>query len=83
MIVLLHENLIQLAGDITLPLHLMSYHQVHHTAMLRAFGGSVIAQNDSIAGRLATQFGLASVTLDGKITRPGSMQVPALKLLQA
>lgn len=43
--------------------------------MVRAFGGLPIAKDDATAAQLVTQFGVACVTLDGKISRPGSMQV--------
>lgn len=69
-------------GDVIIPLDLVSYNEQHHTAMLRLFGGSAVAKNDDVAGRLAYAFGLASVTPDGKITRPGTMQVLALAQVQ-
>lgn len=43
--------------------------------MVRAFGGLVIVKDDATAAKLVTQHGLACITLDGKISRPGSMQV--------
>lgn len=43
--------------------------------MVRAFGGSVIAADDATAAKLVTVHGLACITLDGKVSRPGSMQV--------
>ena len=46
--------------------------------MVRAFGGLVIAKDDESAAKLVTQHKLACVTLDGKISRPGSMQVSPL-----
>ena len=45
--------------------------------MLKTFGGYVIARNGAVAAELAKQ-GLASVTLDGKISHPGSLQVKPL-----
>lgn len=63
------------AGHVVLPLELLQYEPGYHAAMVRAFGGSVIAKDDATAAQLVTQFGLACITLDGKISRPGSMQV--------
>ena len=45
--------------------------------MLKAFGGYLIASNRAVAAELAKQ-GLASVTLDGKVSHPGSLQVKPL-----
>ncbi len=64
-----------LAGSVVIPLELLEYEAAHHGAMVRAFGGSVIAQDDATAAKLVTQHGLPCITLDGKISRPGSMQV--------
>ena len=36
-------------------------------------------KDDATAAKLVTQFGLACITLDGKISRPGSMQVSMSK----
>ena len=63
------------AGDVILPLELLRYEPDHHAAMVRAFGGSVMVKDDATAAQMVTQFGLACITLDGKISRPGSMQV--------
>ncbi len=64
-----------LAGSVIIPLELFEYKAAHHSAMVRAFGGSVVAKDDATAAKLVTQYGLACITLDGKISRPGSMQV--------
>lgn len=69
------------AGSLTLPLELLEYNAEYHTAMVRAFGGSVIAADDATAARLVTEHGLACITLDGKVSRPGSMQVMPPDLL--
>ena len=58
-----------------IPLDLLEYDQAHHAAMVRAFGGLVIARDDDTAAKLVTQHKLACITMDGKISRPGSMQV--------
>ena len=42
--------------------------------MERAVGGMLIAADADTAAELATRHGLASVTLDGRISRPGSLQ---------
>ena len=63
------------AGHVLLPLDLLQYKPDHHAVMVRAFGGSVIVKDDATAAQVVTQFGLACITLDGKINRPGSMQV--------
>ncbi|KAL0033641.1 hypothetical protein WJX79_009327 [Trebouxia sp. C0005] len=63
-----------LAGSVIIPLELFEYDAAYHGAMVRAFGGCVIAQDDATAGQLVTQHGLLCITLDGKISRPGSMQ---------
>ncbi|DBA71518.1 TPA: hypothetical protein ACH3X2_011303 [Trebouxia sp. C0005] len=61
-------------GSVIIPLELFEYDAAYHGAMVRAFGGCVIAQDDATAGQLVTQHGLLCITLDGKISRPGSMQ---------
>lgn len=63
------------AGHVILPLDLFKYQPAHHAAMVRAFGGLVIAKDDATAAQLVSQFGVACITPDGKISRPGSMQV--------
>ena len=62
------------AGEVFCPLDLIRYHQKHHTVMLKTFGGYLIASNGAVAAELAKQ-GLASVTLDGRVSHPGSLQV--------
>ena len=66
------------SGHVNLPVELFEYQPAHHAAMVRAFGGLVIAKDDVTATQLVTQFGMACITLDGKISRPGSMQVGRL-----
>ncbi|KAL0034643.1 hypothetical protein WJX77_000708 [Trebouxia sp. C0004] len=61
-------------GSVIIPLELLEYDTAYQGAMVRAFGGCVIAQDDATAGELVTQNGLPCITLDGKISRPGSMQ---------
>lgn len=72
---MLKPGLYVLAGSVIIPLELFEYDAAYHGAMVRAFGGCVIAQDDATAGQLVTQHGLLCITLDGKISRPGSMQV--------
>ena len=64
------------AGRVIIPIELLEYDQAHHAAMVRAFGGLVIARDDNTAAKLVTQHKLACITLDGKISRPGSMKLP-------
>jgi hypothetical protein len=68
------------AGDVLSPLDLLSYERAHETAMQRAFGGVLIARTEAAATALATRFGLASVDLEGRVSRPGSLQVRGLDL---
>ena len=63
------------AGDVILPLELLGSKPGYHAAVVRAFGGCVIVKDDATAAQVVTQSGLACITLDGKISRPGSMQV--------
>lgn len=67
------------AGHVILSLDLFKYQPGYHAAMVRAFGGLVIAKDDATAAQLVNQFGVACITLDGKISRPGSMQVSRQK----
>jgi chromosome segregation ATPase len=55
------------------PLDLIDYQPAYHTAMLRAFGSFVIAADDSTAGVLMECYGISSVTLDGTISKRGTM----------
>jgi hypothetical protein len=48
---------------VRLPLDLLEFDAVHRPALLRAFGGLVIAADDATAATLIKQFGLPSVTL--------------------
>jgi hypothetical protein len=48
---------------VKLPLDLLEFEAVHRPALLRAFGGLVIAADDATAATLIKQFGLPSVTL--------------------
>ena len=73
--VMLKPGLYMLAGSVVIPLELLDYEAAYHGAMVRAFGGCVIAQDDATAAKLVAQHGLPCITLDGKISRPGSMQV--------
>ena len=42
--------------------------------MQRAFGGILIARTAAAANVLAVRFGLACVDLEGRVSRPGSLQ---------
>ncbi len=53
---------------------LLEFDPAHERAVLRAFGGYVVAASDAAAARLVAEFGLSSVTLDGKISQKGSLQ---------
>lgn len=57
-----------------LPLDLISYHPSLHKAMVRAFGGLLLAADSCTASQLAQQHGLAAVTPDGTLSRPGSVR---------
>ena len=72
---LLERQTALFAGHVILPLELLQYKSDYHAAVVRAFGGSVIVKDDATAAQVVTQFRLACITLDGKISRPGSMQV--------
>lgn len=62
------------AGLVIQPLDLLTFARNNQAIMDRAFGGMLIAADAHTAAELATRHGLASVTLDGKISRPGSLQ---------
>ena len=64
-----------IAGSVIIPLELLEFEAAYHGAMVRAFGGCMITQDDATAAKLVSQHGLPCITLDGKISRPGSMQV--------
>lgn len=61
------------AERVILPLDLLLYEQAYEPAMTRAFGGYVIAADDAAAAELVHRFGLSSVTLQGTVSRQGSM----------
>jgi chromosome segregation ATPase len=61
------------AGAAALSLDVMSYPEWVRPAVLRAFGGVMLARDDDVAEQLATRFGLAAVTRDGTISRKGSV----------
>ncbi len=67
------------AGEVILPLDLVSFEPALRPAVLRALGGHVIAATDDVAARLITRFGIPSVTPDGKVTSRGTMQVRGTK----
>jgi hypothetical protein len=58
---------------VILPLQLLEYPPEVHVAMVRAFGGLVIAADDQVADTLIKQFGLSSVTPQGTLSHKGSM----------
>jgi hypothetical protein len=61
------------AARVIFPLDLLQYDSMYEPAMLRAFGGYVIAADDVTAAELVQRFGLSSVTLQGTVSRKGSM----------
>lgn len=64
----------QLGSDkVVLPLDLLDFDKKYAPAMQRAFGGYVIAADDATAAKLVQQFGLSSVTLQGTVSKKGSM----------
>ena len=63
------------AGDVLSPLDLLSYEPAYEKAMHRAFGSTLFVRTEAAATALATRFGLASVDLEGRVSRPGSLQV--------
>ena len=62
------------AGAVIHPLDLLTFDSADHAVMTHAFGKMLIAADAETAAALATQHNLASVTLDGVISRPGSLQ---------
>ncbi|GMH37191.1 hypothetical protein BSKO_05064 [Bryopsis sp. KO-2023] len=63
----------ELVGSVWLPMDLMTWNEGDRCGILRAFGGYLIASNDTVASTLAQRDGLSSVTLDGKISTKGSL----------
>jgi chromosome segregation ATPase len=63
-----------LVGLVIKPLDLLTFSKAHQRVMEHAFGRILIAADAEVAARLATCYGLASVTLNGRISRPGSLQ---------
>ena len=57
------------------PLDLLAYNPADAVAVQRAFGGMLIARNESAATAVAVRYGLACVDLEGTVSRPGSLQV--------
>ena len=62
------------AGAVIHPLDLLTFDSADHAIMVHAFGKMLIAADAETAAALATKHSLASVTLDGEISRPGSLQ---------
>lgn len=56
-----------------MPLDLLEYQQAFQPALLRAFS-MPIARTSEVAAALASRFRLASVTVEGRVSRPGSLQ---------
>ncbi len=56
-----------------MPTDLLTYDPSLQPVLLRAFS-MPLARTDGVAAELATRFRLASVTLGGRISRPGSLQ---------
>ncbi|PSC67424.1 chromosome segregation SMC [Micractinium conductrix] len=61
-------------GHVVLPLDLLTFQPAFRPAILRAFGGRVVAASDAVAEQLVTRFGLSSVTLDGRLASRGTLQ---------
>lgn len=61
------------SSRVLLPVDLFDFDPAHEPAMVRAFGGMVIAEDDETAGQLASRFGLGSVTPDGSVSHRGSV----------
>lgn len=57
-----------------LPLDFLDFDPKFAQALNKAFGGYVIAANDRVARDLIANHGLWNVTLDGKVSRTGSVQ---------
>ena len=62
------------AGAIVLPLELVDFEKADENIVKRTFGGMVIARDDKTAAALATSYGMSCVTLEGRISRMGSLQ---------
>lgn len=64
----------QLGVDaVWLPMDLIQYEAAVQPAMLRAFGGYVIAADDRTAAELVERYGVSSVTLAGSVSHRGSV----------
>lgn len=61
-------------GAVILPLEMVSFLPRHQPAVLRVLGSHVIAVDAATAERLARQYGLSSVTLDGTVSQRGTLQ---------
>lgn len=61
------ELLSAFPGRVLLPLDLLDFKEAHRPALLRAFGGSVLAVDNATAAELAQRYGLSSVTPDGTV----------------
>jgi chromosome segregation ATPase len=61
-------------GEVMLPLDFLDFDPKFAEALNKAFGGYVIAANDRVARDLIANHGLWNVTLDGKVSRTGSVQ---------
>ncbi|KAF5836957.1 hypothetical protein DUNSADRAFT_5186 [Dunaliella salina] len=60
-------------GRVILPMDLLDFKPEHKTVMLRAFGASVIALDDTTAAELASKYGLSSVTPAGTVSKCGTV----------
>jgi hypothetical protein len=58
---------------LNVPTDLLDYDPVYAPAVMRAFGGVVIAADDQAAGAAAAHFGLTAVTPAGDVHRKGSV----------
>lgn len=61
------------AGRVWLPLDCLDYSPECEPAVLRAFGGFVVAADDTVAAELVSCWGLSCVTLAGDTSHPGSL----------
>ena len=61
-------------GEVVVPVDLVEFEGAATPAILRALGTHVIAASDAVAAQLVAQYGLPSITLEGKITSQGVLQ---------
>ena len=59
---------------VVLPIDLINVAGPESKALVRAFGGLVIAASDQTAAALLARFGIPSVTKAGRVSRRGSLE---------